>query len=483
VKRPLNGYPWFPPFDPHIAYPEYPFTSISDLPNDVYDMVRQTLWDLGLDASNHGTPQWNPLGEYIESGQTVVIKPNFVLDYNQEHPGKEALAAVVTDGSVLRPIVDYAFKACGPTGEIVICETPLQNEVTIQLFNNVAEFTGTQRMVAEVRKRGVPLELIDLRSQVRRTNRFGFWHILKMKGDPLGYALFDLGSKSLFAGVAPDRLQTNDWEDVSKYHSRGCHLYSVSKTILSAKTVVNVPKLKVHKKTGLTAAVKNMFAISNRKDWIPHWQEGVDDKPLSTSRMHALLKYCYSKPALHPIAHFVHQRVLRGPLEGYGNWWGNDTTWRGVLDLNRILLYGDVNGNLSDERQRRMLVIVDGIIAGEGLGPLGPTPRPFGAIIGGDDSVAVDIACAQLMRLDPKKVKLLVNALNAPEPRLTSCTMEDLEPDPNFLPLSEKFVLHPDWESARLFDHDSANPDEPAASFQRKEVVTLKKQNYSPRPF
>ena len=47
-----------------------------------------------------------------------------------------------------------------------------------------------------------------------------------------------------------------------------------------------------------------------------------------------------------------------------GNWHGNDTTWRMVLDLNRALRYGDGVGVLHDEPQRRYFSVVDGIIAG-----------------------------------------------------------------------------------------------------------------------
>jgi len=459
VKRSDCVYPWFPPFDPHIHYIEYPFGVTSDSPNQVYDMVRELLIDLELDAENRGTPQWNPFKEFIKEGQTVVIKPNFAFDQYQndqyqKYKERGNLEAVVTDGSVLRPIVDYAFKACGPRGKIIICDTHLQNDVSIKLFDNVASFNGTKAMVRELKNRGVPVFLLDLRSQVRQTMRTGIWRTFRLSGDPLGYVIFDLDDASAFKDCKyPERFETNDWESVVRYHSNNSHFYSVSRTVLSAHAVINVPKLKTHKKTGITCSLKNIFGISNRKDWIPHWRRGVDDNNLNQYKLYDCIKSSYGNSFLRPLTRlFI--RMLNIKIEGYGNWPGNDTLWRGVIDLNRILLYGDISGKLSQEKKRKMLTIVDGIIAGEGLGPLFPNPRPFGAIIGGWDPVEIDIACCQLMQIDPKKVKLIVGAVSLPGLKLSSCSLKDLEPNWDLLSLSEPFKLPPGWESIRLVKLD-----------------------------
>ncbi len=453
LKRDVDGYPWFPPFDPHIHYPEYPFTSVSSSANPVYDMVREVLWELELDAHNRGTREWNPLRNFVKEGDTVVIKPNFALDHNQEHKGNAALAAVTTHGSVLRPMVDYAYKACGPTGRVIICDTPLYNEVSLELFNNVAATTGSQTMGHELRQRGVPVELLDLRDVVRRTGRFGLWRTYHLPGDPLGYVEFDLGAGSEFSTCDRlERLQTNDWEDVSKYHLRGHHLYSVSKTMLSAQAIINVPKLKTHKKTGLTVALKNMFGTINMKHRLPHWRRGIDDHPATHSKLHEALKRGYSRQATRPVARFL-TRALNVKLDGYGNWIGNDTVWRGILDINRILMYGDLTGKMCTRRQREMLVIVDGIIAGEGLGPLAPRPRRFGGVLGGTDPVEVDIACCHLMGLDPKKVKLVANAVNGRGLPLSPIRWNTLTWSEEFWKLTEPFELPPGWEDARDMRH------------------------------
>ena len=76
-----------------------------------------------------------------------------------------------------------------------------------------------------------------------------------------------------------------------------------------------------------------------------------------------------------------------------GNWWGNDTIWRTCLDLNKIVAYGQSDGSLRTghpEHRRRHLVLVDGIVAGQGNGPMNPDPLPAGVILLGKIEIAPD---------------------------------------------------------------------------------------------
>ena len=103
------------------------------------------------------------------------------------------------------------------------------------------------------------------------------------------------------------------------------------------------------------------------------------------------------------------QRVIRS-----GDWYGNDTAWRMCLDLNKILFYGGPDGRLSSAgRRTRYLALVDGIVAGEGNGPMNPDPVPAGLILGGANPVSVDCAAAVLMGFDPAKIPLLEGALRS----------------------------------------------------------------------
>jgi hypothetical protein len=60
------------PFHPPEAYPEYPFaTGDLDRSNHAYRIVREALRELGLDADNFGSRDWNPLGGFIRAGEIV----------------------------------------------------------------------------------------------------------------------------------------------------------------------------------------------------------------------------------------------------------------------------------------------------------------------------------------------------------------------------------------------------------------------------
>ena len=97
------------------------------------------------------------------------------------------------------------------------------------------------------------------------------------------------------------------------------------------------------------------------------------------------------------------QKIVRS-----GNWHGNDTCWRMVLDLNKCLFFYDGTGNLRTN-PRRYLAIVDGIIGGEGNGPMSPDARPCGLILGGTHPLAVDCVAATMMGFDWNRIRMLKN--------------------------------------------------------------------------
>lgn len=97
---------------------------------------------------------------------------------------------------------------------------------------------------------------------------------------------------------------------------------------------------------------------------------------------------------------------------GYGMWYGNDTIWRSILDLNRIVLYSDKQGNMKDTVQRRYLCIEDAIVSGEGGGPLHPTPKKTNIIAVSDNPVAIDLFASTVMGFDWKRIPSVEKALN-----------------------------------------------------------------------
>ena len=68
---------------PSENYPEYLFSESDILKagNDVYN-IRNIFILSGLDKTNIGTNDWNPLKDYVQPGDKVVIKPlrHFILE-------------------------------------------------------------------------------------------------------------------------------------------------------------------------------------------------------------------------------------------------------------------------------------------------------------------------------------------------------------------------------------------------------------------
>jgi len=61
---------------------------------------------------------------------------------------------------------------------------------------------------------------------------------------------------------------------------------------------------------------------------------------------------------------------------------------------------------------RSDLIVVDGIVAMEGNGPLIGTPRELGVVVGGVNPVSVDAVCSRMMGFDPREIGYL-DAANA----------------------------------------------------------------------
>ena len=82
-----------------------------------------------------------------------------------------------------------------------------------------------------------------------------------------------------------------------------------------------------------------------------------------------------------------------------------------AMDLNLIAKYGTINGTLEYKPQRSITYICDGIIGGQGDGPLNPEPLPLGVIMLSDNPAEMDYALALLMGFKPEKLPLITNAL------------------------------------------------------------------------
>lgn len=421
-------YPEEPPFHPDRRYPEYSFGGVGVTGNVVYEAVRACLHMAGLDAEHYGTAMWNPLGDLIHPGETVLLKPNLVKENHPRDPG--GWQYTLTHGSVVRVVADYVWKALGGKGKVIVADGPQ----TDSSFDEIVRVLGLDIIRDFYYVRGLDFELIDLR-RAEWTNRDGV--IIgrrNLPGDPNGYIAFDLGEHSEFAGHGgAGRYYGADYDvgEVNRHHSGGRHEYLIAAAAIQSDVILSLPKLKTHKKAGITVSLKNLVGINGDKNWLPHHTEGDpsdggDEHPHPDAKHkieRALIPYfrqlSLRVPGLGPWLHRRARRVGRrvfGDTEEVirsGNWWGNDTVWRMCLDLNKIVLYGNPDGTLRPSvpsSRKRHYVLVDGVIAGEGQGPMNPDPVRAGLLIFGLHPASVDAACAYLMGYHPERIPIVRQA-------------------------------------------------------------------------
>ena len=424
-----------PPFHPPAPYPELAGSGFTELlpANQAYDAVRSALALFGLDAERYGSAAWNPLGKYIRRGDRIVLKPNLVVHEHGVQVGQRCLTA---HGSVIRAMVDFAFLAGGPESTIVIADAPVQGAdfAKIVAQNGLDEirdfYWRTFRFEVGVQDLRQVHAILDEQSALIR-------RVESLPGDPRGYSEIDLGKTSRLTGLdggAP-RYAVGDYDEelTNRRHRSPKHEYVISNTVLDADAVINLPKLKTHSKVGLTMALKNIVGTVGSKDCLPHHRHGVEGRGGDEFPRDYPRRWLFASRGSQLLQGHVPRWVWRGlrsaastvlgagtpsrevrvePAERKffpsGSWYGNDTIWRTVDDLNRILFYWSRSeGRLAGEPQRRCFTLVDGIVSMEGNGPMKGSPRPTGIVLAGEDPIALDVAAATLVGFDWRKMNML----------------------------------------------------------------------------
>ncbi|MFX1310992.1 MAG: DUF362 domain-containing protein [Promethearchaeota archaeon] len=425
------SYPTIPPFHPSKLYPEYQFKEISNEKNKVYNAFRKMLYFMGLDKENWDKKNWNPLKQIISPGDNVLIKPNLVIDNlkNQD--------AITTHTSLIRAIIDYVLIALKGKGKITIGDAPLQKCDFKILINN----NNLVELVDYFKSKSVDIDLIDFRRErmiVRRdkiTKSLRSFNVLKLNGDPRGYKIINLKGKSNLHEISYNngykkfRVTNYDPKMMKKAHNNTDHKYIISNSVIQADVMINIAKIKAHRKAGFTGCLKNFVGINGSKDWLPHHQLGSIFEGGDEYHYKNLLKKIYNKlneiedlllikyPKIHNFLYYptfyIKALVLKisskiskdNYLEG--SWYGNDTLWRTIADLNQIIIYTNKKGRVTNESQRKRLFICDGVYSGQSEGPLEPIPIKSGLIMGGFDPLMVDLSIAELMNLNYKKIPQL----------------------------------------------------------------------------
>lgn len=412
------------PFHPSHVPAGYLFPeTYVDSNNTIYAEVLDLLQSIG--NTKPGFENETPLSWLVHPGDIVVVKPNLVGVGHAKRPGD--WDCIVTHGSLVRVIVDCVLAALKGSGKVVIVDSPQDDSD----FEETTLKNGLAEVVQFYKANGYPVALLDLRDERYFTRDQVLCGRSDSPGDPLGSATIDLAEESTFCSYSKNgRFYGADYDtrDLSQYHSQvnHRHAYSVSKTCLSCDVFISLPKMKTHQKAGITLSMKNTVGICTHKNCLPHHSLGTpdakgDEYPNSGQLERALVMAASVKrkvmAALGPAAagivekakHIVDSRLSDKQRVRSGNWFGNDTIWRTVVDLNRILLWYDADG-AKRSAPRRYLSIVDGIVAGEGDGPMAPDRKPVGLLFGGTNPVAVDAVGARLMGFDYHKIPSIGSA-------------------------------------------------------------------------
>lgn len=410
------------PFHPSVKYPEYPFEQIGTTKNCAYDGVREIFRVLGMDMENYGTKLWNPLKDLVTPGEKVLIKPNLVRNFILDNSEMNQL---VTHGSIIRAILDFVCIALDGTGNVTIGDSPLQSAdfeklVYITGINSIRDFYHENS--------DLKIDIVDFRME-KCVSDNGFLLKQKADGDPLGYIITDLRENSDFFDSDIDykkfRVTNYDRNEMLKHHNKINHEYAISKTALDANLIINLPKLKTHRKAGITCSLKNMIGINCAKDYLPHHmtgsiEEGGDEylkRDIKKKFISILNEKMDKESNKHFFRFYKFTRAFLVRLFNYkdpyfeGSWYGNHTIPRTISDINKIVYYADTNGILKDEIQRKIFILADGIIAGEKEGPLESTAKKCGLLIAGFNPVAVDVISCGLMGFDYKKIPQIQYAL------------------------------------------------------------------------
>ncbi len=359
------------------------------------------------------------IGQSIISGRSVLMKPNWVT--HSTKPGDQYCLRTHDNFilATLAALLDYK-----PT-KVLVGDAPIQGCD----WGKMISPSFKRKVNALSIESGIPVQIIDFRRRTFHRNGNRPKYDLRPIEE---YIIFDLGSRSFLEPIisnAKTNFRVTDYDPgrMTSAHSRGVHKYCIRKDFFDADVIISLPKIKTHQKTAITGALKNIVGINGDKDFLPHHRLGgtkrggdcypggsylryLSELSLDNANKRQGTPYYWLWKKLSTI---LWRFSLPGPEHNLAaGWYGNDTTWRMVKDLNVIAEYGLPDGTFSEIPQRKIYSICDGIIAGQGDGPLEPSPLKLGVISCTDNSLVNDRAIAILMGLNVDKIPLLSNPGN-----------------------------------------------------------------------
>jgi uncharacterized protein (DUF362 family) len=362
----------------------------------------------------------------------IVLKPNWVI---HETDPAFPIRALVTDARVIEAAVEACLELFPRSESILVADCPLQYADWPLMCSQ----SGLDRVISRFSSIGASkVAFRDLRKQAFKKDQDNFFvESAGEHGDPGGYREVELATESHLEPISQDsrRFAVNDYSGAvtRSNHAPGTHRYLIAQSFLDADLFINLPKWKSHQKSGITCALKNLVGINGDKAYLPHFRRGApkwggdeyrdEYRWLYWAQTHtreALQKrskfaFKLLKPGWEMVKKIrgIETRMTNGQVNSRkfyiagGAWHGNDTIWRMIYDLNRVIQCADASGKIHSQPQRNYFCIVDGLISGEGNGPLQPLPRETDWLVFGDDPFAIDAALSQFMGFDPRKLPII----------------------------------------------------------------------------
>ncbi len=373
------------------------------------------------------------LDEFLSASETfrrVVVKPNWVSEAHQNSP--DIWEPVITHPVLIMAVLESLAERMKGRGIICLCDGP----ATVADFSAILDRGNLRDGIDDFRKRwpALQLEVQDLRREIWTWKEQVIVERLPNIPDSRGYVSMNLGKDSLFYGHHGEGRYYGadyDTQEVNAHHSGEIQEYLLAGTPMACDLFINLPKLKTHKKTGITCCLKNLVGVNGDKNWLPHHIEGNpssggDEFPSRSllNSVESRLKKTAQRVALSfPwVGTYLYRKLrnsgiaLLGDSEKKiraGNWQGNDTCWRMVLDLNRALLYGNRDATWRETgKSKKYLAIVDGIVGGEGSGPLCPDSIKSQILVAGTSPAETDAVAARIMGFPLSQLSIIERAFD-----------------------------------------------------------------------
>lgn len=314
--------------------------------NPAYYFAVDTIARLNLGSKT------NPLDRFIKPGDRVLIKINLIDEHSPFYTRPE----------VVRPIIDMCVLAGASV--IQIAEGSYSFPHTEDAFESCG-YSGMVRSL-QIKYPGVSIQTLNL-------NKRDYWQWIEIKNNSL-FSNSGYSDSNLFSLNRP-LIGTKYYSTADAYgknpQGRSKGWYAMNRHVLDADVIINIPKLKVHRRMIFTGCIKSFVGclLSSTYDDIYRGER---------------------------IAHF---KETGDPNQTIFN---NDIFWRSVGDLNRIIIYADRNGSLRPNPQRKILQLIDGIEGAEKGNILEYGGKLYAGktLVAGTDPLATDAVACRIMGYD-----------------------------------------------------------------------------------